>query len=188
MSGSVKLADTAGGSLYYENGELKNKGHIFPNGKTDPVACRGSVPIQAAGTRVMHTIRGDVERAEGGVDECCTIQMKLDERYPRTDLVGQFTVWVRGPGQNESGTHLATLSHDGIEFHVPVNTAPAPGPVPIRVSRFYSDDGHYVYNVQGDPTEEFPSGRIVQYATHGTADESQWEAVAILRPELLNPL
>jgi len=181
----VKLADTAGGSLHFENGELKLKGHVWPNGESDPVACRGSVPMRAGGTRVAHTWRADVERDGGGVDEICTLQGKLDERYPREALVGQFTFWVRGPGQSESGTHLATFSHDGIEFHVPVNTAPAPGPVPIRVSRFYSDDGAYVYNVQGDPTPEFPSGRIVQYATHGSPDPAQWTPVAILKPTAL---
>ena len=78
---------------------------------------------------------------------------------------------------------MITASHDGFQFHVPVNTAPAPGPVPIRVTRFYTDGGDFVVNMQDDmgnvravkyritPTEEFPD--IV------TADETTWEAVGV---------
>ena len=51
--------------------------------------------------------------------------------------------------------------------------------------RLATGNGQYVYNVQPDPTEEFPFGRIVQYATHGSADETTWTPVAILRPEPL---
>lgn len=63
----------------------------------------------------------------------------------------------------------------------------APGVGVAIPSRFQSDDGRYVYNVQGDPTPDFPHGRIVQYDTHFSADPALWTAVAIVRPEALAP-
>lgn len=58
-------------------------------------------------------------------------------------------------------------------------------PVTAKVSRFYSDDSRYVFNVQGDPTPEYPHGRIVQYARNGSNNPDDWTPVAILRPEAL---
>lgn len=58
-------------------------------------------------------------------------------------------------------------------------------PPPGRVTRFYSGDGRYGYNVQSDQTPEYPHGKIVQYDTHGTTDETQWAAVGLIRPETL---
>ena len=46
-------------------------------------------------------------------------------------------------------------------------------------SSFTSDHRRYIYNVQDDPTDEYPHGRIVQYR------RSDMKAVAILRPEAL---
>ena len=83
---------------------------------------------------------------------------------------------------------VATFTRNGIRFYVPVfmEGGQSAGPAaPSRVSRFYSDDGRYVYNVQGDPTPEFPLGRIVQYNRNNTDDETLWTPVAILRPEAL---
>ena len=83
---------------------------------------------------------------------------------------------------------VAIFTRRGIRFLAPVtmeagggSAAPAGG-VP---SRFQSDDGRYIYNVQGDPTPEFPSGRIVQYDTRGGADGQTVTPVAILRPEAI---
>ena len=66
------------------------------------------------------------------------------------------------------------LTPTGLELGVPIlgTTAPASG----TASRFYSDDRRYCFNVQGDE-----GGKIVQYATHGTTDESRWTAVGEFR-------
>lgn len=69
------------------------------------------------------------------------------------------------------------------KFANPGETEPSAGSG--RVSRFYSGDGRYCYNVQSDPTEEFPHGRIVQYATNDSLDESTWTAVAQFRGDPL---
>lgn len=45
-----------------------------------------------------------------------------------------------------------------------------------RVTRFYSDDGRYCFNVQGDV-----GGKIVQYDTKFMADEAQWVPVGEFR-------
>ena len=68
------------------------------------------------------------------------------------------------------------MKHDGIVFHVPVVGAPSQ----TRISRFYSDDGRYCFNVQGDE-----GGQIVKYDTwkqDGTPepDESKWVGVRVL--------
>ena len=97
---------------------------------------------------------------------------------------GLVEVYCQRPNTTEDRDmiRVLTLTAWGIEFHVPVTGVVA---APPRVSRFYSDDGRYAYNVQGDLTPEFPHGRIVQYDTKGTVDESQWQAVAVLRGDLV---
>lgn len=74
-----------------------------------------------------------------------------------------------------------TASRKGVIFHVPVTMnggtqAAASG----RAARFYSDDGRYCFNVQGDD-----GGKLVQYDTHGSTDEATWTAVATLRGQPL---
>ena len=61
-------------------------------------------------------------------------------------------------------------------FRVPISAPNLSAPAMFR-----SDDGRYVYNVQGDPTPEYPHGRIVQYDTVTLP----WTAVAILKPTAL---
>ena len=56
---------------------------------------------------------------------------------------------------------------------------------PSRVTRFYSDNGKFCYNVQGDPASG-PAGRIVVYDTNNNhPDEGTWTAVGLITPEPL---
>ena len=92
-----------------------------------------------------------------------------------------FSVSLQRPNTTDDANmnRVVEMYHDQIKFLVPVVGATITAPTP---SRFRSDDGRYVYNVQGDPTADYPYGRIVQYDTKGTTDESKWTAVAILKP------
>ena len=69
------------------------------------------------------------------------------------------------------GIELDPKGAGGMTINVPVTTR--------LPSMFQSDDGRYRYNVQGDPTPEYPFGRIVQY------EAATMAPVAILRPEVL---
>lgn len=72
---------------------------------------------------------------------------------------------------------VAIFTRRGIRFLAPVSIeAGINAPVPSRVSRFYSDDGRFCFNVQG-PTSGQPTGAIIQYDTHDSPDESTWTAV-----------
>lgn len=66
-----------------------------------------------------------------------------------------------------------SISEDFAQFHVPVQGLIAVAP---HTTRFYSDDGRYCFNVQGDE-----GGKIVQYDTRGSADERQWQAIGEFR-------
>ena len=86
-------------------------------------------------------------------------------------------------GSSDQGQQpVAIFTRRGIRLLVPVFVEAGivggggGGGIP---SAFQSDDGRYLYNVQGDPTPEYPYGRIVQYR------RSDMKAVAILRPEAL---
>lgn len=89
-------------------------------------------------------------------------------------------------GNNNENVREVFYIDDGVAiFRVPIQAPGLGGASPVKVSRFYSDNGRYCYNVQGDPTPEYPSGRIVQYDTHDLDDETQWTPVAIVKPDLL---
>lgn len=143
-------------------------------------------------------ISGNRVRADGTHDEVAMIQLKIDERFRPPEaggigtewgLVGEVRIDIRrpprpdDPNDDKAMEPAARLLYDEIQFFKPVRfldgtIAQAGG----RASRFYSDDGRYCYNVQGDPTEQYPHGRIVQYDTHHSSDETTWTSVAILRP------
>lgn len=128
--------------------------------------------------------------------EVVLLQFKQDERVrdlPADDsrrYQGEVTLHLMNPalvgtiedpvtGKVHDGMQkIAQIRTDGVEFYVPLTAPNLAAP-----SRFRSDDGRYVYNVQGDPTPEFPYGRIVQYDRNGSDDPTKWTAVAILRPE-----
>ena len=90
---------------------------------------------------------------------------------------GLVEIHLQRPNTTEDKdmVRVMTLTSYGIEFHVPVRGVVA---APPRVSRFYSDDGRYCFNVQGDG-----GGHIVQYDTNGTSDETQWMPVGQFRAE-----
>lgn len=125
-------------------------------------------------------------------DEVVLVQGKIDERFRPpadggtsgggTELVGELRVDLTRParpGDTDDARMIPVLQlhYDKIVAHVPIVGAVAATGGDTR--SFLSDDGRYLFNVQGDPTEEFPHGRIVQYR------RSDMKAVAILRPEPL---
>jgi hypothetical protein len=127
-------------------------------------------------------------RPDGQQEELVLLQGKIDERFRPpsmggtsggdTQLVGELRLDLRrpprpgDPNDDAQMIPICQMRYDGIVFHVPVGLAPSSG----RVSRFYSDDGRFCFNVQGDE-----GGHIVQYDTHGTADETQWTAIGQFR-------
>ena len=129
-------------------------------------------------------------RQDGRLEEVVLLQGKVDERYrpPEqggtstngTELVGELRLDLRRPSRagdtdDKRMIPIFQMRHDGIVFHVPVGLASQ------RVSRFYSDNGRYCFNVQGDE-----GGQIVRYDTWkpGTSepepDESKWTGARVL--------
>lgn len=130
-------------------------------------------------------------------EEAVLLQFKQDERWtdldPRQDrraLTGVITIHIRNGALDGDGmVKVLELGYDYLWTpwfqcgNVPGDPH-APGPVsPLlggsrapQARRFYSDDGAYCFNVQGDG-----GGKIVQYATHGSADETTWTAIGQFR-------
>lgn len=105
-----------------------------------------------------------------GHDEVGMIFGKLDDRYPGK-LSGMWDIFCQDPSvPGDLGMkRVMEIFHDKVVFHKPVFGIPAGG----RPTRFYSDDGRFCFNVQGDD-----GGKIVQYNMNGTTDESKWTPVA----------
>lgn len=106
-------------------------------------------------------------RADGNREEVAIEQGKIDESRPGT-LSGERTLHVRDHTKPGDGMVL----RETVRSHGPVGS--------VTASRFYSDDRRYCFNVQGDD-----GGKIVQYDTHFSADESTWTAVGQFRSDPL---
>ena len=142
----------------------------------DPAKYRGGAGPNSP-IKIIYS--GESKRADGQWEEIGLLKFAQDERH-RGDpfnFTGEIELFCRhhvpGTGDDQQFKRVARFRHDGIEFFVPVAFA-------ARVTRFYSDDGRYCFNVQGDN-----GGFIVQYETHGSADETTWTAVATLRGQPL---
>lgn len=112
----------------------------------------------------------NVRRADGRHEEYGYVMGRLTADRQ----AGAVYIALRHPAEQQS-REVVYIDPSVALFRVPLS---APNMIQ---SQFRSDDGRYVYNVQGDPTPEFPHGRIVQYDTATTP----WTPVAIIRPEAL---
>jgi hypothetical protein len=120
----------------------------------------------------------NLRRSDGRHEEYAVVMGRLtaDRRG------GALYLAVRPPG-DESVREIAYFDSGAVVFRAPISAPNLSGS--SRPSGFTSDDGAYIYNVQGDPTPQFPHGRIVQYRRNGSDDPVNWTPVAILRPEPL---
>lgn len=187
----------------FEGGDLPD-GQIKPVGQNevaldshvdDPPKFRlGVKRLLESWGRSLGAFSGDLVHQNGSREEMVLVQLKeTEDAQGRTTRGGELYVGLKRPGTESKDDAMIDVLvanvEQGFHFRLPVYapnlTGETPLPQSARVSRFWSDDGRYVYNVQGDATPEFPHGRIVQYATNGTTDESQWTPVAIIRPEKL---
>jgi hypothetical protein len=115
----------------------------------------------------------NLRRPDGRDEEYGLIQGRLTSDRQS----GALYMAVRPPNAQEV-REVLYIDSAVAKFSVPViapGGAPS-GPGPGRVTRFYSDNGQFCFNVQGDN-----GGFIVQYDTHGSEDESTWTAVAVFR-------
>ena len=128
----------------------------------DPCKDRYSVKQELVESN-LGAISFNIERPSGELDEMGLIGVRL-----LPDGSGAFFVAI-ADAQGQPVREILVASRHGLS-----------GPAAVATS-FRSDDGRYLYNVQGDPTPEFPSGRIVQYDLGVTPPLP----LAILRPEPL---
>lgn len=158
----------------------------------DPPAIRFASPGGGLGK-----FSGNVIDANGRQEEVCLLQFKNAERDRGTSdelKGGAMTLHLKNPHIDGDNGMVKIFEADyaGITFCVPVTqgadtggtftgggTPLTPGAA-SHVSRFYSDNGEFCYNVQGDTSVDYPYGRIVVYQTHGSTDESTWRAVGAI--------
>lgn len=141
----------------------------------DPVKLRFGAYRPADGRRSFYlgAISMDVLEADGPEPrrrEKGFIALKLDP----DPVIELFLQKRADTTEDRDMVRVLSISENYCEFYVPVRGLPTVAP--SRVTRFYSDDGRYCFNVQGDL-----GGHIVQYDTNGTADEAQWTAVGEFR-------
>lgn len=155
-----------------------NEIEIVP-GHKDPCKIRFAVPQEYIdqGLTNLGAFSGNIKRGDGRHDEKALVMLRLNG--PREAQCGAVYIATAPPGSDKVQERFY-IDHQQAIFRVPIIAPNLTSQIP---GRFYTGDGRYCYNVQGDPTPEFPHGRIVQYDTHGSTDESTWTAVAILRPE-----
>src|SRR3990167_3055893 len=166
------IAKTDEGRLIMRGNELL----IYDDTATgDPVALRFRSMNETKG---KHSIDKYIQ---GAWRELGFIGYKEDERG-RTDPAHrnclEIEFWGHKPGdsfEDADYERVFAIRHDGPVFYKGTGAPPTGLP-----SAFQSDDGLFLYNVQGDSTEEFPFGRIVQYRRD---PNGVLTPVAILRPE-----
>lgn len=141
--------------------------------KSDPPKIRLAVETNKVESN-LGNISFNLRRPDGIHEEMAYVMGRLTASKQASALY----LATRGPNDQQPSERVY-IDDTVAFFRVPV-IAPNLG-TSERVTQFYSDDGRYCYNVQGDPTPEYPNGRIVQYDTSGP----KWVAVAILRPEAL---
>ena len=120
---------------------------------------------------------GSVSRSERGF-----IAMKLDnndgepampcieihmQRTPTSDSDEDMLCVLR---ISAKGIELDPKGKGGIGINAPVTQAPP------RVTRFYSDDGQFCFNVQGDG-----GGKLVKYQVIDGQPESEWPALGVIQ-------
>lgn len=124
---------------------------------------------------VLRWVSGAIHRTEIGF-----LKLAVDELFDMDGkplpMVALYLAKNTTGSADSDQQPVAIFTRDGIRFLVPVygmmtQTGPAP-----KISRFYSDDGRYCFNVQGDD-----GGKIVQYDTHGSTNEQLWTPVGTLR-------
>ena len=141
--------------------------------KRDPPKVRQSVVADRVESNlgsVCFNLRRTADPADERQDEMAYVMGRL------TADKQQGALYVAlAPSVGQHCREVLYLDPNRAIFRVPV-TAPNLGGAAAYPARFASDDGRYVFIVQGDD-----GGKIVQYDRHGTDDESQWTAVAQFR-------
>lgn len=94
-----------------------------------------------------------------------------DERYGPGSGSGEWKLFAKAPGPTDDHlmVRVATIRHDGVQFHVPVNVA-ASGGGAARGRIYHEGENVGVSIYQNDLN-------VVTYDMHGTTDESQWTPV-----------
>ena len=172
MAFEVTVATTDEGRLDMRGNELL----IYDTTSGDPVALRYRSNNEMRG---KHSIDKFVN---GAWRELGFVAYKEDERG-RTDPAHQNCLevefWSKKAGnswEDADYERVFAIRHDGVVFYK--GGASTSG----RVTRFFSDNGKFCYNVQGDPASG-PAGRIVVYDTNNNhPDENTWRAVGLITP------
>lgn len=125
---------------------------------------------------------GTIHRREVGFIKLAVDEMVDQDGDPVPMIAVFLAPHIDQTQDDDMDPPVFVMSRKGIRFNVPVL-----GALSGTSSQFRSDDGRYLYNVQGDPTPEYPHGRIVQYDTQHPAfgANPSAAAVAILKPTTL---
>ena len=161
------------------NNELKIRAKTVAEGgadAADAVAIRFQVPVEnLAGSGWIGAIFADIIQGSSADGPTERVQLKLGLKLDPGPVLELYATKTGGSNDSDE-IRIFRFGLDGAEFGVPLKGVTGGGGMP---SAFRSDDNRYLYNVQGDPTPEYPYGRIVQYRV------DTMQPVAILKPEPL---
>ena len=129
------IAETDEGRLELKGNELR----LIDKTSGDPVAWR-ALSANGGIAKLSICTEGDLEIGY--------LFGKRDERYPG-QAVGEFQVWLKGPGMTAADRHVLSIRHDGLVCHVGADLEP-----PSSFLR--SPSGQYEMEIQDD-------GNVVVY-------------------------
>lgn len=181
------IADLPWARLLAGNNELKLRAKTTAEGgqeAADALMFRFQVPVDnLAGSGWLGCIAADILKGNTVDGPTERVQLKLGFKLDPGPVLELYAT-REGGSDDRDEIRIVRFALDGAEFGVPLTGLGTPAPSSFP-SAFRSDNGKYHYNVQGDPTPEYPYGRIVQYDRHGSERPQDWEAMAILKPEAL---
>lgn len=197
MASRTVIAELGGATLYGDTDPHGNRNELQFDAKksapSDPIGLRfgswGPGTIVKLSADILGGDDNDLNNAPRR-SERILIELRTDDHPDATANAGCVEVYLQsdpvGQETDRGEALVARLTRRaGLELFVPLNAyAGVPrwaGGVGSRVSRFYSDDGYYCFNVQG-PGSGQPDGAIIQYKIvddNGAliVDETQWTLV-----------
>lgn len=168
----MRIAESDIGYLDFDGNELTIGSKV-----DDPPKLRMTSPTPGGS---YGCISGNRTRADGAQLEKVLLILKPDDAsigQPHEGGAYDFFAQEAGTEDDQGMKRVKVLTSQFEENYVPQVGDPAPS----GDARFFSPNGRYCWNYQND-------GHQVQYDTHNSPNESEWEAVWSNWHGLLKPL
>ena len=142
----------------------------------DPIKFRGGAFSPTGWLVIVSGDRLTGQDAHPDRNERGFFGIRHDDDFPKDVEAQEFAIYITDAGASGDAAQKLRFRLTTRYLEVLGRRIPLDGSGTGRTTRFYSDDGRYCFNVQGDD-----GGKIVQYDTGFSDDESTWKPVAQFR-------